>query len=320
MRKNVFKLIRISGIPYLFRKIFQRNHVTILMFHDIKTQQANKLFKELSNLYNFIDLNLFIKAAEWNNKKLLPPYSMIITFDDGHILNYDLLPIFKNYNISPTIFLCAGIINSYRHYWFKYNQSMIPNSHLVKMPNEERLNLLKQIGYIQNKDYSYPQALSKEQIDDMRGFVNFQSHTIFHPCLTKCDYSETKNEIEKSKDILEKEYNLKINALAYPNGDYSEREIKICKLSGYKCAITIEAGYNSIKSDLYKLKRFSSNDTDDINELLVKASGFWGLFKSFFLFIKNNIEQGFIQNIKKPSILINSHKNTDVTLKPFENK
>src|ERR1035441_10495319 len=80
------------------------------------------------------------------------------------------------------------------------------------------------------------------QINEMRDYVNFQSHTIFHPCLTKCNYDEAKEEILKSKIILERDYQLNINALAYPNGDYTNREIVICKSAGYKCAITVDAG------------------------------------------------------------------------------
>ena len=282
MTKLIFKLLRFSGLPFLLREFIQKKHITIIMFHDIGKYQANKSFKVLSGLYNIIDLNAFIQAVEKKNKTKLPPYSLIITFDDGHILNYDLLSVFRSYNIHPTIFLCAGIINTNRHFWFRYKQSAIPVSNLKKTSNENRLKLLRRTGFIQDKNYGFAQALSKDQINGMRSYVNFQSHTIFHPCLTKCNYYEAKEEILKSKLILERDYQLNINALAYPNGDYTNREIVICKSAGYKCAITVDAGYNTINSDLFRLKRLSVNDTTDINELIVKASGLWGFIKEFF--------------------------------------
>jgi peptidoglycan/xylan/chitin deacetylase (PgdA/CDA1 family) len=252
------------------------------MFHKIEKSRADISFKVISSLYNIIDLNVFIQAVEKKNKTKLPPYSLIITFDDGHILNYDLLSVFRSYNFHPTIFLCAGIINTNRHFWFAYKQSAIPVSKLKKKSNEDRLKILSRIGFIQDKNYGFAQALTKDQINEMRSYVNFQSHTIFHPCLTKCNYDEAKEEILNSKIILERDYQLNINALAYPNGDYTNREIEICKSAGYKCAITVDAGYNTINSDLFRLKRLSVNDTTDINELIVKASGLWGFIKKFY--------------------------------------
>ena len=75
-------------------------------------------------------------------------------------------------------------------------------------------------------------------------------------------------------------YGLNINSISYPNGDYSRRDILLSKEAGYRCGITIDFGYNTIKTDIFTLKRFSVNDTEDMNELIVKSSGLWSFFRA----------------------------------------
>ncbi len=84
----------------------------------------------------------------------------------------------------------------------------------------------------------------------MRKCVNFQSHTLFHPILPNCSDEEARIEIINSKKKLEIEYGLVINSIAYPNGDYSERDILLAKEAGYKCGITVDFGFNTINTDV----------------------------------------------------------------------
>jgi peptidoglycan/xylan/chitin deacetylase (PgdA/CDA1 family) len=280
MKALLFKALRFSGLPALFRELVQKDKVSILLFHDLSKEIAEQTFSYLRQHYNLISLNDFIEACENNDQTKIPRKALIITFDDGHIRNYEMLPVIKKLKIPVTIFLCASIINTNRHYWFKYKNASIPPSHLKVLSNQDRLKVLGEVGFKQDKDFDLPHALNKNQVEEMRGFVNLQSHTLFHPCLPKCNDSEAREEIFKSKELLSYEYGLKINALSYPNGDYSDRDIRLSKEAGYKCAITVDFGFNTIHTDLFKLKRLSVNDTADINELIVKASGIWSFFKT----------------------------------------
>ena len=280
MNKLLFTLFRISGLPILFRELIQRKKVTILLLHDISKEIAEQTFSYLSKNYNIIDLNDFINAIDNRDNTKIPKKALIITFDDGHIRNYEILPVIKKYNIPVTLFLCSSIINSNRHFWFKYKNQSISRERLKHIPNKEKLNILSKSGFEQDKEFDKPQALQKSHIDEMKHYVNMQSHTLFHPCLPKCDNVEARKEIFNSMEILEREYKLEINAISYPNGDYSERDILLAKEAGYKCGITVDFGFNSIKTDVFRLKRLSVNDTPDLNELIVKASGVWSFFKT----------------------------------------
>jgi len=273
----IYFCIRYSGLPFIFREVFQKNKVTILFFHDIEPKVAEEVFRYLVSNYNVISLNNFFEL--YRRKEKFPEKSLIITFDDGHQSNYDLVPLFKKYNIPATIFLCSGIINTNRHFWFKEALSKeahlsLTTEQLKKVPNSEKLQILKEIEFELEKEYESLQALSKKQICEMSPYVDFQSHTLFHPCLTQCDDSEAHNEIFISKRILEKEYSLVVNAIAYPNGDYSDRDIQLCMAAGYEFGLTTDFGFNTYNTDPFKLKRiYVYEKSSSINEIITHVSG-----------------------------------------------
>jgi peptidoglycan/xylan/chitin deacetylase (PgdA/CDA1 family) len=239
------------------------------------------MFGYLKKNYSLIRLEDLLdnyNAGTW----IFPKKSLVISFDDGLTGNYALLPVIKKLDIPVTIFLCAGIINTKRHFWFPPRHPDYTFAELKQMSNQSRLAALKETGFTPETEFEGRQALTKNEIEEMAPFVNFQSHTIFHPFLPSCTDEEAENEIAGSKHLLEEEYCLKITAFSYPNGDFSPRDLELCKKAGYLCAITLIPGYNTPFTDHFQLKRVSANDTESIYELAVKASGFWGLFRNFF--------------------------------------
>ncbi len=280
MIQILFALIKYSGIPFCFREILQRNRVTIVLFHDISPKNAEIMFGYLKKRYSVIGLQDLLdnyNAGTWN----FPKKPLIITFDDGLASNYALFPIIKKLDIPVTIFLCAGIINTKRHFWFIPRHPDYTFNDLRRMANHTKLSVLKETGFTPETEYEDVQALTKKEIEEMAPYVNFQSHTLFHPFLPRCTTEEAEKEIAGSKSLLEQEYGFKINAFSYPNGDYSPRDIELCKKAGYVCAISVNAGYNTPDTDLFCLNRVSVNDTESLYELSVKVSGFWGIFRNF---------------------------------------
>jgi len=274
--KLVYKILRYSGLPLLFRELLQRNKVTILEFHNMKPENANYAFPWLKTHYNIIGLQDYLDAVQSGKK--LPKKAVIATFDDGHKGNYELLPIIKRLQIPVTIFLCSDIVGTHRHFWFLQSKAMFPERHqgLKELPNHLRLErLAESYGFEQTQEFDDVHALSREQIEEMKPFVDFQSHTCFHPCLPQCDDKTSFDEISLSKQHLERDYDLHINAISYPNGDYTDREVRFLQEAGYTCGVTVDHGYNDLHSDLFRLKRISVNDARSLDELVVKSSGLY---------------------------------------------
>ncbi|MEQ1747768.1 MAG: polysaccharide deacetylase family protein, partial [Saprospiraceae bacterium] len=277
LRNTLFKLLRYSGLPWLVRETLQRRRVTIAMFHDIAPDHAEQVFGYLVKTYNVIALDDYLAARRAGDASRLPDKALVITLDDGHIRNRTLLPVLEKLNLTVTIFLCAGIVGTNRHYWFKFKHPEIDTQALKLVPNHMRLEKLAWTGFRPEQEFEVPLALSKVQIREMQGRVNFQSHTVFHPCLPTCTDEEARAEIFDSKNILEQDFGLRINALAYPNGDYCERDIDLIKQAGYECAIAVDFGYNTLKTNAYRLKRLSVDDTDSVDAVCVKICGVWTL-------------------------------------------
>lgn len=287
IKDSLFFLLKISFIPFLVREFVQRNRVTIILFHDLPKDDAETYFTWLKKNYNIISLSAYHDYLKGTLYKL-PVKSLIITFDDGHKNNYQLLPLIKKLNIPITIFLCSGIINTKKHFWFLHPLGGKTSQYFKGIRDRERLLELSKLGYSDEKEFEERQALNYTEIKEMIPYVDFQSHTITHPILPQCDFKKAEDEIILSKNQLEKELSLNIHSIAFPNGDYSSREIEISKVH-YQSCLTLEVGYNSITTDPYKIKRFSLPDDTSLNEVIIKTSGIFHLFKALFE-SKNNLK------------------------------
>jgi hypothetical protein len=190
--------------------------------------------------------------------------------------------------------LCGGIVGTNRHFWYE-DTDKLDISLLKSLDDTKRLELLGSIGFKENKEYVDRQALTNEEIEEMKSIVEFQSHTMFHPILTKCSDTKSYEEIYNSKISLELKYNIYINDIAYPNGDYSKREIEFAKEAGYECGLTLDPGSNTNFTDMYKLKRICIFDEDTINELIVKTSGIWGSIKYISIMRMNKAIQRWLK-------------------------
>jgi peptidoglycan/xylan/chitin deacetylase (PgdA/CDA1 family) len=147
------------------------------------------------------------------------------------------------------------------------------------MSDPERLAFLFSRGYQAEREYSDRQALSRSEIDALRPWADFQAHTITHPILPACSDEKAEREIRDCKAELERNYAFNVRALAFPNGDYTEREINLARQAGYTCALTLDCGFNDENTDLFRLRRITVPDQASVSELLVKSSGFWNLFR-----------------------------------------
>jgi peptidoglycan/xylan/chitin deacetylase (PgdA/CDA1 family) len=175
IKKTIFfKMLRYSGLPFLFRELMQRSRITIVLFHDPPVEKAEKALAYLQKHYNIIHLRTFVEACRGSGATL-PPKSLVLTLDDGHIGNRNLLSLVREKRIPVTIFLCAGMIGTNRHFWCRKCSPHHTLSELLQVPNAERLRLLRSTGFAQDREYEEPQVLTKDQINEMKPYVDFQA-------------------------------------------------------------------------------------------------------------------------------------------------
>lgn len=268
-------LIKFCCFPYFVRNIYARNKVSILVYHNPQPEILERHFSYLSKKYNFISLSLLVDAIHNKDWSTIPPRSLVVTFDDGHLGNFNLLKILQNYKVIPTIYLCTRIIDTNCPYWwFGLDEEL--KSKIKVIPNAVRLKILQdKHHYSASKEYPAEsrQALNKNELFEMLPFVDYGAHTLTHPVLTMCTEHESKNEISLSKRDVQNYFGTECRHFSYPNGDYSERELRLVKESGFLSARTIDAGWNDVNTDPYQLKIIGVSDNASRNELIAQLTG-----------------------------------------------
>ncbi len=79
-----------------------------------------------------------------------------------------------------------------------------------------------------------------EQLKEMQANgMDVQSHTVYHPYLTKADDATLRKEMERSKASIEKNLGTKVIAVAYPFGLHDARVDAAAKAAGYLFARTL---------------------------------------------------------------------------------
>lgn len=277
MRRLAFYLLRVTGMPFLLRLLMQRRRVSILCYHDPRPEDFARHLRILTRRYTLISLRRYL---DWRRApaRALPPYPLVITFDDGHRGNYLLRDVLARYQIPATIFLCSSIVGTRRHFWWK-EAGDIDRDVLKRATDSKRLQVLARGGFTEFREYTERQSLSEQEIEELGGMVDLQSHTRFHPILPRCSAQRAAEEIRGSKRELEARFGLSVYAIAYPNGDYSARDAELAQRAGYECALTMDGGYNGRGTDVFRLRRLSMADGASDDELLVKASGLWALWE-----------------------------------------
>ena len=147
---------------------------------------------------------------------------------------------------------------------------------MKRISNSQRLSYLKQkYFFTHSTEYNCDErhALNMDEINLMKNDVDFQSHTVYHPILTACSDDESEKEILQSKNDIEKLTKRKCKHFAYPNGNYSQREIEILQKAGYLSARTTDLGFNDKHVDPFRLKAIGIADDASINWLAIQSSG-----------------------------------------------
>jgi peptidoglycan/xylan/chitin deacetylase (PgdA/CDA1 family) len=282
MRRILFLLMRLTGIPFLLRELFQRGKVTILCYHDPDPVTAAAHFRLLARHYTIISLREYIDRRKGRNPARLPAKALVVTLDDGHRGNFELKELLEARDLPVTVFLCSDIVGTGRRFWWRTGISHDEVRTLKALPDGERIARLAAHGFDERKEYPDRQALSAAELKALRHRIDFQAHTRLHPILPRCSPERALDEIAGSKQELEGRFALDVYAIAYPNGDYSDREVEIARAAGYECALTLDPGFNTSETDLFRLKRIAMYDKADRNELIVKASGLWEFLHRLF--------------------------------------
>lgn len=271
----LYKFLKYSGL-YRFIQLLIGNNILILVYHDPERSTFQKHLAYISKYFKIITLSELTNAIINERFIDLPKKSIVITIDDGHKNNYHLLNIIKEFNIRPTIYLTSEIICTKRKFWTSIPNTISEKEALKRIPNAMKNQiLLMKYNFTLDKEFNDEEreALNLDEIREMNPFVDFQSHTCWHPILTQCSDEEIQSELLSSKQQLEDLLDKKVEHFCYPNGAYNNKVLSIVKSSGYLSARSIDLGLVGGNSNLFKLKIVGASDKGTIERLALDLIG-----------------------------------------------
>ncbi len=161
----------------------------------------------------------------------LPPQSVVITVDDGHISVYkEMFPLVRQYHIPVTLFIYPSAIS--------------------------------------NAPYAMTWGQVRELKET--GMFDLQSHTFWHPNFkrekrksTPAEYENlVSTQLRKSKEKLEKELGVSVDMLAWPFGIYDDDLVQKAKEAGYVATYTMERHSASSLDKVMALPRYLMTNGD----------------------------------------------------------
>ena len=164
IRDSIFAGLRLSGVPWLLRETVQRRRTTILVYHDPSPRMLEDHLRALGTRYNFVSLADYVSSRTGGSAQL-PPKSLVITLDDGHVGNHELRGVFEHFHVTPTIFVCTGLIGTRRGFWFLHTSDV---ETLKRLPNDERVATLTASGFSPDAELPRREALSNDEIGSSR--------------------------------------------------------------------------------------------------------------------------------------------------------
>ena len=210
--------------------------------------------------------------------------SVLFTFDDGYRDNYvEAFPIFLKHQVSATFFLPTSFIGTGRLPWWDVIAYIVKTSHEKRItltyPETVEFDLTPAhrarsiMGIL--KLFKRPSVTDTERfIRDLeaacgsqcpaesaercflnwdearemqRGGMCFGSHTHTHELLGKLSYARQSEELQTSREILERELDRTIDTLAYPVGKldtFSQETFAALRNTQYQTAFSFYSGVN----------------------------------------------------------------------------
>ena len=240
---------------------------------------------------NVVDLRQALDALATGRP--LPARAVAITFDDGYRDQLELAaPMLERLGLPATFFLIPGVLSrTVRPWWeliawavMRATRDVIAwegTTLALPSPAERRVAALAVIERLKRRVGAAREAALGELTDALapvgdpsedqmfldwdgarrlaRGRLTIASHTFHHGILSQEDEQTQQDDLLLSRQQLERELDVPVELLAYPNGrlgDYDQITMAAARQAGYTHAITTMPGWNRPSTPPYEVLRF----------------------------------------------------------------
>lgn len=214
------------------------------------------------------------ETLQWSDGQgHLPPRAVLVTFDDGTADTYSTaFPIMKRFCIPGVVFLATGFIGTRERHWTDVVHERIAArsgrraasaevERLKRMPSSDRYEVIQDLVAKANRSTGCIPNLTWEQVEEMsaRGF-EFGSHTRNHVILPPEPDDTVRRELSASAEDIGLRLGHTPTVIAYPDGQFDARLMRLAGESGLRLAFTCDEGFASRRCDSFAFPRLLMHD------------------------------------------------------------
>lgn len=208
------------------------------------------------------------------NDSYLPKDQIALVFDDGYLDNLTTAyPILRTHQVPFCIYITSGLTSGTTPlWWFDLEDFLLSSNQFIDPAGELVVcasNSAKAEIFVRLRD----QLISRSSVERTCGFnwlykqptysatssrtrvllsweeiralakdplTTIGAHTLTHPVLNALTLYSAREEICRSRDVIEEQINDTVFHLAYPFGIAGEREFLIAQEAGFRTAVTTE--------------------------------------------------------------------------------
>ena len=289
--KKIFKdlvFLIFGNLFFLFLNLLlKKDSIYVINYHATYPKYEKNFINQIKfykKYFEIIDEKTLINEHQSLKTNLKP--RILITFDDGHITNFNLASkILDTFNIKASFFIPVNVI-------CRKTEKTIPEENKVLL---DKYNILSDISE-DNKNLLSRLTMTWENIIDLDNRGHFiGSHGSNHVRLSKeLSDDQLDYEISKSKEIIEEKLKKKINSFCWIVGDkksYTKKASEVIKKNNYKLSFTTCGKPFDKNQNLLQVHRFNVEDYFSISRISFIFSGIYEL-----LYLK---KRKFVNSITK---------------------
>lgn len=214
-----------------------------------------------------------------------------ITFDDGDPSVVETaLPLLNRYDVQATLFVCPGLVDSDRPFWWEIveeaarlcvqvNGVPVNSGDLVRLKLEPDIVRRQEVDEMLNAvETALGNRMVRRQItsEELAIWVDaghtVGSHTWDHPLLDRCEKEEQRRQIQLAHDWLQGREFLSHRLFAYPNGNATSTARAALEDLDYSVALLFdhEVDYHHVGLNVSRIR---VNDHDSKAEYRARTTG-----------------------------------------------
>jgi peptidoglycan/xylan/chitin deacetylase (PgdA/CDA1 family) len=215
----------------------------------------------------------------------LPNAAVLLTFDDGYrnVTQY-ALPVLRAMGVPCAVFPVAAAVEAGRLLWgstVELRHGTSPGFRALRrslkaMSVKDRHQWLaaEAVGEGPQPQCDHTLAAWGELAEaQATGLVAIGSHGLGHEPLTTCDLSELEEELSGSRQLLQQRLKTEVEAISYPNGDWSPAVVQAARKAGFRLGFTTAARHVRANEDPMTLPRILVGRSDGPTVLASRLSG-----------------------------------------------